>query len=84
MSKTISLTRYLVEKQRVDGHIPAQLRLLIEVVARACKRISIAINKGAVGGVLGSAGSENVQGEVQKKLDIIITKIGRASCRERV
>ena len=50
MSKTISLTRYLVEKQRVDGHIPAQLRLLIEVVARACKRISIAINKGAVGG----------------------------------
>ena len=38
MSKTISLTRYLVEKQRVDGHIPAHLRLLIEVVARACKR----------------------------------------------
>ena len=29
MSKTISLTRYLVEKQRVDGHIPAHLRLLI-------------------------------------------------------
>lgn len=64
--KPISLTRYLVEQQRVDGHIPAQLRLLIEVVARACKRISIAVNKGAVGGVLGSAGSENVQGEVQK------------------
>ena len=75
MSKTISLTRYLVEKQRVDGHIPAHLRLLIEVVARACKRISLAINKGAVGGVLGSAGSENVQGEVQKKLDIIANEV---------
>ena len=38
MAKSISLTRYLVEQQRVDGLIPSQLRLLLEVVARACKR----------------------------------------------
>ena len=75
MSSRISLTRYLVEKQRVDGHIPSQLRLLLEVVARACKGISQAVNKGALGGVLGSAGSENVQGEVQKKLDIIANEV---------
>ena len=71
----ISLTRYLVEQQRDHGHIPAQLRLLLEVVARACKSISQAVNKGALGGVLGSAGSENVQGEVQKKLDIIANEV---------
>ena len=75
MSSRISLTRHLVEKQRVDGHIPAQLRLLLEVVARACKSISHAVNKGALGGVLGSAGSANVQGEVQKKLDIIANEV---------
>ncbi len=75
MSKRISLTQYLVEQQRQHGHIPAQLRLLIEVVARACKRISISVNKGALGDVLGSAGSENVQGEVQKKLDIIANEV---------
>lgn len=75
MSTRIALTRYLVEKQRVDGHIPSQLRLLLEVVARACKSISHAVNKGALGGVLGSAGSENVQGEVQKKLDIIANEV---------
>jgi fructose-1,6-bisphosphatase I len=75
MSKKISLTRYLVETQRVDGHIPAELRLLIEVVARACKGISHSVNKGALGGVLGSAESENVQGEVQKKLDIIANEV---------
>jgi fructose-1,6-bisphosphatase I len=74
MSST-SLTRYLVEQQRTHGHIPGQLRLLIEVVARACKRISISVNKGALGGVLGSAGSENVQGEVQKQLDIIANEV---------
>jgi len=74
-SRTISLTRYLVEQQRVDGLIPGQLRLLIEVVARACKRISQAVNKGAVGDILGTAGSENVQGEMQKKLDIIANEV---------
>jgi fructose-1,6-bisphosphatase I len=75
MSKRVSLTQYLVEQQRQHGHIPAQLRLLIEVVARACKRISISVNKGALGDVLGSAHSENVQGEVQKKLDIIANEV---------
>ena len=75
MSTKISLTRYLVEKQRVDGHIPSQLRLLLEVVARACKSISQAVNKGALGGVLGTAESENVQGEIQKKLDIIANEV---------
>jgi fructose-1,6-bisphosphatase I len=71
----ISLTRYLVEQQRVRGHIPSQLRLLIEVVARACKRISISVNKGALGDVLGSAGTDNVQGEAQKKLDVIANEV---------
>ena len=75
MSPRVSLTRYLVEKQRVDGRIPSDLRLLIEIVARACKGISHAVNKGALGGVLGSAGSENVQGEVQKQLDIIANEV---------
>ena len=73
--RRISLTQYLIEQQRQHGTIPAQLRLLIEVVARACKRISISVNKGALGDVLGTAGSENVQGEVQKKLDIIANEV---------
>jgi fructose-1,6-bisphosphatase I len=77
MSPKISLTRYLVEEQRKDGAIPAQLRLLLEVVARACKSISLAVNKGALGGVLGvsEAVSENIQGEIQKKLDIIANDV---------
>jgi len=75
MAKKVSLTRYLVEQQRVDGLIPSQLRLLLEVVARACKGISQSVNKGALGGVLGGADSENVQGEMQKKLDIIANEV---------
>ncbi len=71
MTERISLTRYLVEQQRDHGRIPPQLRLLLEVVARACKRIALAVNKGELGDVMGTASTENVQGEVQKKLDII-------------
>jgi fructose-1,6-bisphosphatase I len=70
-----SLTRFLIEKQHSSQLISADLRLLIEVVARSCKAISIAIGKGGLAGVLGSAEVENVQGEVQKKLDVISNEI---------
>jgi fructose-1,6-bisphosphatase I len=73
--KKTYLTRYLVEQERNHGHVPPSLRLLLEVVARACKRISLAVNKGALGEVMGSADSANVQGEIQKKLDIIANEV---------
>ncbi|WP_028104729.1 class 1 fructose-bisphosphatase [Pseudoduganella violaceinigra] len=73
--KRISLTQYLVEEQRQHHSIPAELRLLIEVVGRACKTISHSVGKGALGEVLGALESENVQGEVQKKLDVISNEI---------
>ncbi len=47
----------------------AELSLLIEVVARACKRIAVATNKGALGGVLGNAGSDNVQARRKRRLE---------------
>ena len=75
MAPKISLSRYLVEQQRQEGHIPAELRLLLEVVARASKSISQSVSKGALGEVMGSAESENVQGEMQKKLDIIANEV---------
>ena len=70
-----SLTQYLVEQQRLEQAMSAELRLLIETVARACKAIGHAVGKGALGGVLGSLDSENVQGEVQKKLDVLSNEI---------
>lgn len=73
--RRISLSRFLIEEQRNKHVISSDLRLLIEVVARACKAISIAIGKGALADVLGAAGSDNVQGEAQKKLDVISNEI---------
>src|SRR3546814_11502111 len=70
-----TLTQYLVEQQRQKKAVSAEVRLLIETVARACKAINHAVSKGALGGVLGSLETENVQGEVQKKLDVLSNEI---------
>ena len=69
-----SLTQFLIERQRA-GRINADLRLLIETIARACKAISTRVNKGPLGGGHGSAGVENVQGEIQKNLDVLSNEI---------
>ncbi len=69
-----SLTKFLIERQHA-GMINADLRLLIETIARACKAISTRVNKGALGGGHGSAGTENVQGEIQKNLDVLSNEI---------
>jgi len=69
-----ALTQFLIERQRA-GRINADLRLLIETIARACKAISTRVNKGPLGGGYGSAGSENVQGEMQKTLDVLSNEI---------
>jgi fructose-1,6-bisphosphatase I len=74
MKKLAALTKFLIERQRA-GRINADLRLLIETCARACKAISVQVNKGALAGVLGSAGTQNVQAEEQKKLDVISNDI---------
>ena len=72
--RRVTLTQFLIEQQRA-GRTNPDLRLLIEVVARAIKAIAVNVSKGALAGVLGEAGTDNVQGEAQKKLDVIANEI---------
>ncbi len=65
-----TITQFIIEEQRRTGGSGDFTSLLNDILV-ACKNISSAVNKGALIGVLGSAGSENVQGETQKKLDVI-------------
>jgi fructose-1,6-bisphosphatase I len=57
-----------------DG-APLELILLIRTLLAACKEISFRVSQGELAGVLGSTLSENVQGETQKKLDVISNQI---------
>lgn len=68
-----NLSHYLEEAILQDGHFKGDKRLLnlLTVLADTSIQISDLVSKGALGGILGSADSENIQGETQKQLDII-------------
>lgn len=68
-------------QQAADAPVPADLARLIEAIAGACVSIAGKLRAGALAGVLGTAGAENVQGEAQKKLDVIANDIFKAACR---
>ena len=55
--------------------LDAALGGVAETIAAACVRIGAQVRLGALAGVLGEAGSGNIQGEAQKKLDVIANNI---------
>lgn len=69
------MTQFLIEQQREYPGTSGTFTMLLNDIVTACKQISHKVNRGNLIGVLGSAESENVQGEVQKKLDIITHEI---------
>ncbi len=75
MTNKVTLTQFIIEQQRELPDASGTFTLLLNNIVTACKKISHLVNRGNLVGVLGSAGSENVQGEVQKKLDIITNDI---------
>ncbi len=74
MSDT-TFTRFLIEEQRRVPETTGEFTLLLNDIVTACKVISDMVNRGELIGVLGSAESENVQGETQKKLDILTNDV---------
>ncbi len=75
MSIQKTFTQFMIEQQRALPAATGDLTLLLVDIANACKRISHTVSRGAMTGMLGSADTENVQGETQKKLDIITNDI---------
>lgn len=75
MTNKVTLTQFIIEQQRGLPDASGTFSMLLNNIVTACKAISHLVNRGNLVGVLGSAESENVQGEVQKKLDIITNDI---------
>ncbi len=75
MANQVTLTQFIIEQQRGLKDASGTFSMLLNNIVTACKQISHKVNRGNLIGVLGSAESENVQGEVQKKLDIITNDI---------
>jgi fructose-1,6-bisphosphatase I / sedoheptulose-1,7-bisphosphatase len=72
---TKTLTRFLIEEQRRFNHATGGFTALVNDIRLACKRIARVIGKGALADALGAAGTINVQGETQMKLDVLANDI---------
>ena len=71
-----TLTQYLIEERRRFPGSSGDFNALILDVALACKAIARAVAMGELGGMYGDQAAEggksiNVQGETQKKLDVL-------------
>ncbi|MBL4638094.1 MAG: class 1 fructose-bisphosphatase [Proteobacteria bacterium] len=75
MSTQTTLTQFIIEQQRNLPEASGDFTLLLNDIASACKRIAHTVNRGSITGMLGSANTENIQGETQKQLDIITNDI---------
>jgi fructose-1,6-bisphosphatase I len=65
---TASLLHAQLEK---EGVINNELAVVISSTALACKQIASLVNRAGISNLTGIAGAQNVQGEDQKKLDVV-------------
>jgi len=70
-----TLTQFIIEEQRHIAGATGDFTALLNDLVTAIKVISNAVNKGALVGTMGALESQNVQGETQKKLDVITNDI---------
>lgn len=69
---TAPTLREFLADPRGDGvAAPRELAVLIEAISDSCRTIAYLVSRGALADVLGAAGTGNVQGEEQKKLDVL-------------
>jgi len=62
-------------KQEAAGTIDSEMAIMLSSIATACKQISSLVTRAALSDMTGLAGAENVQGEDQKKLDVISNEV---------
>ena len=70
----INLDSFLKERSK-NLNYSKSLRKLLIVTSNACKKVSRLISCGEINGILGNLETQNVQGEVQKKLDVLSNEI---------
>jgi len=58
-----------------QDNVPLDLIALIKTILAATKEISFRVSQGHLGGLMGSTLDENIQGEVQKKLDVVANEL---------
>jgi len=58
-----------------EDNVPLDLISLIKTILAATKEISFRVSQAHLGGLMGSTLDENIQGEIQKKLDVVANEL---------
>ncbi|MEX1200059.1 MAG: class 1 fructose-bisphosphatase [Methylophaga sp.] len=70
-----SVGQFIIESQRAHSESTGDLSGLLNDIVSACKQISHLVSRSGLIGLGGYADTDNVQGETQKKLDIICNDV---------
>ncbi|MED6134921.1 hypothetical protein PIB30_041481 [Stylosanthes scabra] len=69
-----TLTSWLL-KQELEGAIDAELTIVLSSISMACKQIASLVQRANISNLTGIQGATNVQGEDQKKLDVVSNEV---------
>lgn len=70
MQLVTTLGQFIIEKQNDFPYAKGELSRLLRDIGIAAKIVNREVNKAGLVNILGDAGSTNIQGENQKKLDV--------------
>lgn len=69
-----TLTNWLL-KQEQAGIIDAELTIVLSSISMACKQIASLVQRAGISDLTGGQGAVNIQGEDQKKLDVVSNEV---------
>ena len=69
-TSVVTIDRFIVEQERLHPEATGELSGILYDLALAAKIISSKVRRAGLVDILGSADAENVQGEIQQKLDV--------------
>lgn len=70
----LTLTTWLLQQEK-SGEIDAELTIVLSSISMACKQIASLVQRAGISNLTGVQGAVNVQGEDQKKLDVVSNEV---------
>ena len=74
-TSVVTIERYIIEQERLFPEATGELSGILYDIALAAKMISSKVRRAGLVDILGAMGTENVQGEIQQKLDVFANEI---------
>ncbi len=70
-TSVVTIERYIIEQERLYPDAPGELSGLLYDIALAAKMIANKVRMAGLADIIGATENENVQGEIQQKLDVL-------------